>query len=50
MRTLLDRAFARYPDAVKVGVAWSAQELGMVPDDPWDVPLDAVLTEREWIG
>lgn len=44
-----DRAFARYPDAVKVGVAWSAQELGMVPDDPWDVPLDAVLTEREWI-
>jgi 5-formyltetrahydrofolate cyclo-ligase len=45
-----DRAFARYPDAVRVGVAWSVQEVEMVPDDPWDVPLHAVLTEREWIA
>lgn len=44
-----DRAFARWPDARRVGVAWSAQEVDFVPDDPWDVPLDAVLTEREWI-
>ena len=44
-----DRAFARFPDARRVGVAWSAQEIELVPDDPWDVPLDAVLTEREWI-
>ena len=44
-----DRAFARYPDAVKIGVAWTVQELDWTPDDPWDVPLDAVLTEREWI-
>jgi 5-formyltetrahydrofolate cyclo-ligase len=45
-----DRAFARYPEAVRVGVAWSAQEIEMVPDDPWDIPLHAVLTEREWIA
>jgi len=45
-----DRAFARYPDAMRVGIAWSAQEIDMVPDDPWDVPLHAVLTEREWIA
>jgi 5-formyltetrahydrofolate cyclo-ligase len=45
-----DRAFARYPEAVRVGVAWSVQEVEMVPDDPWDVPLHAVLTEREWIA
>lgn len=45
-----DRAFARYPHAVRVGVAWSVQEVEMVPDDPWDVPLHAVLTEREWIA
>lgn len=45
-----DRAFARYPDAVRVGIAWSVQEVDLVPDDPWDVPLDAVLTEREWIA
>ena len=45
-----DRAFARYPDALKIGVAWHVQEIDFVPDDPWDVPLDAVLTEREWIA
>lgn len=44
-----DRAFARYPDAVRVGIAWSVQEVDFVPDDPWDVPLHAVLTERDWI-
>lgn len=44
-----DRAFARYPDAVRVGIAWHVQEVDFVPDDPWDVPLHAVLTEREWI-
>jgi 5-formyltetrahydrofolate cyclo-ligase len=45
-----DRAFARFPDAVRVGIAWSAQEAAMVPDDAWDEPLHAVLTEREWIA
>lgn len=45
-----DRAFARFPDAVRVGIAWSAQEAPQVPDDPWDEPLHAVLTEREWIA
>ena len=33
----------------QVGIAWHVQEVEFVPDDPWDVPLDAVLTEREWI-
>jgi 5-formyltetrahydrofolate cyclo-ligase len=45
-----DRAFARYPDAIRVGIAWHVQECDFVPDDPWDVPLHAVLTEREWIA
>ena len=45
-----DRAFAGYPDAVRVGVAWHVQEVDLVPDDPWDMPLHAVLTEREWIA
>lgn len=44
-----DRAFARFPDAIRVGIAWSVQEMEVAPDDPWDVPLHAVLTEREWI-
>lgn len=41
-----DRAFARYPDAWRLGVAWSAQHLLQLDTDPWDVPLHAVATER----
>ena len=44
-----DRALARFPEALRVGVAWSAQELDAVPADPWDLPLDMVLTEVEVI-
>ena len=40
-----DRAFARHPDALRVGLAWSAQELDDVPADPWDLPPDMILTE-----
>ncbi len=43
-----DRALADRPAAMKIGVAWSVQEEPILPVDPWDVPLDAVLTEREW--
>ncbi len=41
-----DRAFARYPDAWRVGVAWSVQEVPAIPSDIWDVPLHAVITEK----
>jgi 5-formyltetrahydrofolate cyclo-ligase len=44
-----DRAFARLPDARRIGLAWSAQEVESLPTDPWDVPLHAIATEREWI-
>ena len=44
-----DRAFAVLPGAWRVGVAWAVQEVEMVPSDPWDLPLHAVTTEREWI-
>ncbi len=30
-----------------IGVAFEAQRLEILPVDPWDVPLDAVLTERQ---
>jgi 5-formyltetrahydrofolate cyclo-ligase len=45
-----DRIFARLPDARRIGLAWSVQEVDAVPVDPWDVPLHAVATERQWIG
>lgn len=32
-----------------VGAGYAAQEVERVPVDPWDQPLDAVLTERELI-
>lgn len=44
-----DRAFARYPDAWRVGVAWSVQQVAAVPTDPWDVPLHALLNEHEFL-
>ena len=44
-----DRAFAKWPAALRIGIAWSVQEVDAIPVDPWDLPLDAVLTEREWI-
>jgi 5-formyltetrahydrofolate cyclo-ligase len=44
-----DRAFAACPRAWRVGVAWSVQEVTMLAPDPWDVPLQAIATEQEWI-
>lgn len=44
-----DRAFARYPDALRVGLAWSVQEHDELPADPWDLPLHMILTEIELI-
>lgn len=44
-----DRAFARFPNARRIGVAFSVQQVDRLPTDPWDVPLHAIITEREWI-
>jgi 5-formyltetrahydrofolate cyclo-ligase len=45
-----DRAFDTFPDALRIGIAWSVQEVDAIPLDVWDVPLDAVITEKEWIS
>lgn len=44
-----DRIFTLFPNALRIGLAWSCQEISTIPIDPWDIPLDAVLTENEWI-
>jgi 5-formyltetrahydrofolate cyclo-ligase len=44
-----DRAFATLPAATRIGVAWSVQEVDALAADPWDVPLHALVTEKEWI-
>lgn len=33
-----------------VGWAYSFQEVSRLPAAQWDVPLDAIVTEREWIA
>jgi 5-formyltetrahydrofolate cyclo-ligase len=45
-----DRALSLLPNAVKIGVAWSVQEVDDTLADPWDIPMDFILTEREWIA
>ncbi len=44
-----DRALSILPDAVAIGIAWSAQETDFIPVDPWDIPMHAVLTEKAWL-
>lgn len=44
-----DRYFAAHPAALRIGVAWSVQEVDAVPREPTDIALDAVLTEQEFI-
>ena len=34
--------------ATRVGVGWALQEADALPRDDWDLPLDAVVTERGW--
>ena len=44
-----DRALAALPNAFRLGLGWSAQEVDVVPVEPWDMPLHAILTEQKWI-
>lgn len=34
---------------ILIGVAYACQEAKCLPVDPWDVPLDAIITEAEFI-
>jgi 5-formyltetrahydrofolate cyclo-ligase len=45
-----DRALSLLVDAYAVGIAWSVQQAPALPADPWDIPLNAVLTEKAWIA
>jgi 5-formyltetrahydrofolate cyclo-ligase len=45
-----DRAFAAYPEAYRIGVAWSVQQVDTLPTDAWDMPLHAIITECGWIA
>jgi len=40
-----DRALSRHPAAVRIGLAYELQVASGLPEDPWDVRMDAVATE-----
>ncbi len=48
-----DRAIAHLREggtAFTIGLAWEPQILDeAIPADPWDMPLDAIATPKEWI-
>jgi 5-formyltetrahydrofolate cyclo-ligase len=44
-----DRALSILSDVTTVGISWSVQKCDFIPVDPWDVPLDYILTEKEWM-
>ncbi len=44
-----DRALSILESTIAVGLAWSVQLAPSLVTDPWDIPLDAVLTEKSWI-
>ena len=47
-----DRLLAGLPDrgaVLVIGLAWDMQIIAHVPDDPWDMTLDATATPTRWI-
>lgn len=44
-----DRALSILDSTIAVGLAWSVQMAPELLADPWDVPMDAILTEQSWM-
>ncbi len=44
-----DRYLSRYPASLRIGLAWWQQERIDIIPEPWDIPLHAIATDREWI-
>lgn len=44
-----DRTFEKYPQATRIGFAWSVQEIDSIPIEPHDMPLHMIVTECEII-
>lgn len=48
-RTLAFKHGARMAKPLLIGLAHSCQEVAALTPAPWDIPLDAIVTEREYI-
>lgn len=44
-----DRTFEKYPQATRIGLAWSVQEADNIPMQPHDISLQMIVTESEII-
>ncbi|MCX7545974.1 5-formyltetrahydrofolate cyclo-ligase [Marinicella gelatinilytica] len=44
-----DRYFADNTGTMLVGVAHALQQLDKLPIDPWDVKLQGIITEQQWL-
>ena len=44
-----DRALSLLESTTAIGIAWSVQHAPAIAADPWDVPMDAILTEKSWM-
>ena len=44
-----DRLFAQFPQGKRIGVAWDCQLLTEIPQEPWDRPMDYIVTETQSI-
>lgn len=44
-----DQALTAHPDAFRLGIAWAVQDCDTLPIEPHDMPLHAILTDKEWI-
>jgi len=45
-----DRVFERLPEAWRIGIAWSVQQVDALATDPWDMPLHGIVTEAANFG
>ena len=43
-----DRALSLLDQSFAIGIAWSIQHAPAIETDPWDVPMNAILTEKSW--
>lgn len=45
-----DRFLKRYPDAFKIGLAYQEQIVARLPHDPYDVPMNLIITDKNIYG
>ena len=41
-----DRYFEKYPDIIKIAVCFDFQKIEHIESEPWDIPMDYIVTEK----